>query len=93
VLRLRSVRFEQPYVHTVRVPGEAEDRTLSIQQAPFNAEGFASTGTMPGSTSTFLRYFAPLQTVHSPVDLYRGCSSISSVGSRPNTITLIAVAT
>jgi hypothetical protein len=41
---LRSVRFEQPYVHMLRVPGEAADRTLSIQQAPFNAEGFASTG-------------------------------------------------
>ena len=39
-----SVRFEQPYVHTLRVPGEAADRTLSIHQAPFNAEGFASTG-------------------------------------------------
>jgi hypothetical protein len=50
VLRLRSVRFEQAYVHTLRVPGEAADRTLSIRQAPFNAEGFASTGATTSCT-------------------------------------------
>lgn len=42
-----SVRFEQPYEHTLRVPGEAADRKLIIQQAPFGAEGFASTGAAP----------------------------------------------
>lgn len=42
--RLRSVRFEQPYEHTLRVPGEAGERKLSIQQAPLDAQGFASTG-------------------------------------------------
>lgn len=41
---MRSVRFEQPYEHTLRVPSEAADRRLIIQQAPFDAEGFASTG-------------------------------------------------
>lgn len=54
VLCKRSVRFHQPYEHVLRVPLEESDRRMSIRQAPFDAQGFASTG-----ASTYMSISAP----------------------------------
>ncbi|BDA45378.1 probable protein-lysine methyltransferase METTL21D [Coccomyxa sp. Obi] len=36
-------RFQRPYIHRIRLPGADHEVTLTIKQARFTAEGFAST--------------------------------------------------
>ena len=38
------MRFHRPYKHKMQVPDSSESRVLTIRQAKFEAEGFASTG-------------------------------------------------
>ena len=43
----RRVRFHRPYVYTMEPGADGSPGVkLSIKQAPFSAEGFASTGVM-----------------------------------------------
>jgi hypothetical protein len=46
------VRFHKPYVYTME-PGSdgSSGAKLTVKQAPFSAEGFASTGVWPGRSN------------------------------------------
>lgn len=39
-----KVRFDRPYMHPFKPPGAGEEAKLTIHQARFKEQGFASTG-------------------------------------------------
>lgn len=41
--RTERERFRKPYIHKMHVPGEVDPVVLTIEQAAFKEEGFAST--------------------------------------------------
>ena len=43
----RRARFKKPYTHKLCVGNDSEEVCLTIKQAKFEAEGFASTGKCP----------------------------------------------
>ena len=43
------VRFDRPYLHPLRLPGQEGETKLTIHQARFKEQGFASTGERTGA--------------------------------------------
>ena len=44
ILHMSRSRFKRPYIHAIKAGDAIEETRLTIKQAKFEAEGFASTG-------------------------------------------------